>query len=77
MGTSAAATASGQTRMSVKSLSLSLSQYACGLSVPCSLKDTHYRSPKPKALIPLAPSQASTIVGGMLTQWTVVVSKAE
>ena len=77
MRTSAAATASGQARMSVKRLSLSLSLCACGLSVPCSLEDTHYRSPKTEVLTPLAPLSASMTVGGMLTQWTVVVLKAE
>jgi len=58
IGTSAAASASGQTRMSVKSLSLSLSQCACWLSVPCSLEDTHYRSPKTEVL-----NSASASVG--------------
>ena len=69
--------ASGQTGMSVKSLSISLSQCWCWLFVPCSLEDTHYRSPKTEVLTPLAPLSASMTVGGMLTQWTVVVLKAE
>jgi hypothetical protein len=77
IGTSAAASASGQTRMSVKRLSLSLSRCSCWLSVPGSLEDTHYRSPKTEMLTPLAPPWASMTVGGMLTQWTVVVLKAE